>query len=833
MRDFRNAAAVLFAFFAAAAALAQNPSVTIAVDLNAGRHPISPYIYGVAFADTATLLDLNFAAHRYGGNNTSRYNWQLNADNRGADWYFESIGDNSATAAERTDSFISDTKAAGAEAMITVPMLDWVARLGANRAKLASFSQAKYGAQTDADWSWFPDAGNGVLNAGGQNIAGNDPNDANVPNNAALQSAFAQHTVSRWGTAGNGGLRYYLMDNEHSIWFSTHRDVAPAGATMDQIRQKMIDYASVIKAADPGAKIVGPEEWGWSGYLLSGYDQQYGAIHGWGSLPDRQAHGSQDYLPWLLGQLHQYEVQNGQRLLDVFSLHYYPQGGEFGNDTSSAMQLTRNRSTRSLWDPNYTDTSWINDKVMLIPRMKQWVASYYPGLQTAITEYNWGAENHINGATAQADILGIFGREGLDFAARWTTPAATTPTYKAMKLFRNYDGSRSAFGETSVQAAAPNPDQLSAFAAQRTSDGALTLLVVNKVLSGNTPIQATLANFTGRGSAQVWQLTSANAIAHLADLSLSGATLNATVPPQSVTLFVIPAAPATVQRAYVSAITGNDANTASGCPATAPCRWFQTAAGVVSPNGEVVALHSGAYGAVTLTQSISLTAAPGVYAGITAFSGNAVTIATPGVAAVLRGLTLNGLGGAHGVEMSSGARLSVENCVIANFSGAGLYVHAPASVRIVDTLVRDSYRGAELIDGAAASISGSKFLGNTMNGILVGGSASGTNTTASISDSVVMGSGTDWGISAQSLAATATVRVEVVRSAVSKSLAGVVANSTAGGAASVVLSRSRVTGNGTALSQGGAGAALNTLGNNAVADNAANTSGTITLLPPM
>ena len=59
--------------------------------------------------------------------------------------------------------------------------------------------------------------------------------------------------------------------------------------------------------------------------------------------------------------------------------------------------------------------------------------SYYPGTLTGITEYNWGAENHINGATAQADIYGIFGREGLDMAARWTTPDATTPTYKAMQ----------------------------------------------------------------------------------------------------------------------------------------------------------------------------------------------------------------------------------------------------------------------------------------------------------------------------------------------------------------------------------------------------------------
>ena len=94
--------------------------------------------------------------------------------------------------------------------------------------------------------------------------------------------------------------------------------------------------------------------------------------------------------------------------------------------------------------------------------MKNWVNTFYPGTQTGITEYNWGAENHINGATAQADILGIFGREGLDLAARWTTPASSTPTYKAMKMYRNYDGNKSTFGDTSVAATMSNPDTVAA-----------------------------------------------------------------------------------------------------------------------------------------------------------------------------------------------------------------------------------------------------------------------------------------------------------------------------------------------------------------------------------
>jgi len=525
---------------ASSSSVAENSAVTVSVDVNADRHPISPYVYGVAWGTASTLADLNAPFNRYGGNNSSRYNWQQNADNRGADWYFESIADSSSVPGERGDSIVSTAKGAGAQAALTIPTIDWVAKVGANRSKLASFSQAKYGAQTGNDWQWFPDAGNGVLKSTGQNVTGNDPNDANVPNSLSLQQGWVQHLVNTWGTAANGGLRYYLLDNEPSIWFSTHRDVHPQGPTMDEVMQKTIAYASAIKSVDPSAFVFGPEEWGWSGYLYSGYDQQYGAKNGWCCLPDRAAHGGWDYLPWYLDQLRRYEAQNGKRLLDVFSVHYYPQSGEFGNDTSTAMQLRRNRSTRSLWDPAYVDESWINDKVMLIPRLKSWVAQYYPGLQTAITEYNWGAENHINGATAQADIYGIFGRERLDFAARWGTPDPSTPTYKAMKMYRNYDGNKSTFGETSVRASAPDPDTLSAFAAVR-SDGALTVMVVNKVLSGSTPVTISLAGFTPAGTAQSWQLTSANAITRLPDLSVSGSTLTTTVPQQSITLLVLPA----------------------------------------------------------------------------------------------------------------------------------------------------------------------------------------------------------------------------------------------------------------------------------------------------
>jgi hypothetical protein len=177
--------------------------------------------------------------------------------------------------------------------------------------------------------------------------------------------------------------------------------------------------------------------------------------------------------------------------------------------------------------------------VDLIPLLKGWVSKYYyAGTPVAVTEYNWGDEAKINGATTQADIFGIFGHQGLDMATRWTVPASNTPTFKAMQMYRNYDGHDSGFGDVSVTATVPNPDQLSAFAAQRTTGGALTVMVINKI-AGATPVTLSLGHFTASGTAGVYQLTAANAIKHLANVKWSGGKLTATVPAQSITLFVL------------------------------------------------------------------------------------------------------------------------------------------------------------------------------------------------------------------------------------------------------------------------------------------------------
>ena len=235
------------------------------------------------------------------------------------------------------------------------------------------------------------------------------------------------------------------------------------------------------------------------------------------------------------------------------SVHCY-NGAPSGSDDSLSGQQYRNQETRILWDSTFQDPSWygdigINGRVInWIPTLKAMVSQYYPGLEIGCTEYNWGDEPNLNGATTQADVLGIYGREGFDLATRWTvaTNTSTTPTtyyvtYLASQIYRNYDGNNATFGDTSVAADVANPDDLSAFASVRDSDGALTVMVINKQ-QGSTPVTVSLANFATSGTAQAWQINSASqtSITRLGDLTVANNSVSTTVPSQSITLFVIP-----------------------------------------------------------------------------------------------------------------------------------------------------------------------------------------------------------------------------------------------------------------------------------------------------
>ena len=325
----------------------------------------------------------------------------------------------------------------------------------------------------------------------------NDPTDAYVANSVDIQKAWVQHLVAKWGDSQRRQvIKYYMLDNEPSIWSGTHRDTHPSLATYDEIYNDIVNYAAAIRNVDPNAIIIGPEEWSWWAMWYSEQDQKVGLNS---SSSDYATHSSTYYYPYLLQKLYAYKQANGVDLINVLSVHCY-------TDVSS----NYNVATRQLWDPNYKDTGWEGTSFGLnggvfdwIPLMKQWVNEYYPGLQIACTEYNWDDESTLSGATTEADLLGIFGYYGFDMANIFTAPKY--PTYLTLQMYRNYDGKLSTFGDTSISTTVADPDNLSAFASLRSTDGAMTVMVINKQTS-STPVNVTLANFTAGSTAQAYQV---------------------------------------------------------------------------------------------------------------------------------------------------------------------------------------------------------------------------------------------------------------------------------------------------------------------------------------
>ena len=526
------------------------PPVSMTVDAAADRKPINPLIYGInggsaTAADAEFLTSLGVSVRRWGGNNITRYNWLLDAGNTASDWFFENVRLSDATNPpddSATNRLIAQDRTVGVDTVLTVPMIGYVANNG--DLSTCGFSVTKYGPQQQTD-PWRPDCGNGIK-LDGSKVTGNDPADTSLAVDPSFVHTWTTYLVNRYGSANTGGVRYYDLDNEPDIWWETHRDVAPIGLKYDELRDHTYQYAATVKAADPAAQILGPVVMGWTYYWHSPWD---GQREDWETPDDRNAHGGTPLVPWYLQQMRAYEEAQGKRILDFLDLHYYPAapGVALQAAGNAATQALRLRSTRSLWDPTYVDESWIAGAgpdggiVRLIPRMREWVQGNYPGTRLAITEYNWGAPEHLNGALAQADVLGIFGREGLDLATLWAPPQATQPVAFAFRLYRNYNGAGGRFGETSVKALSSAQDRLAIYAATETATNALTLIVINKT-ADDLSAPLTLNHFTPAGLLQGWRYSAAqlSQIVPLADQTLSGATFTATYPANSITLWRVP-----------------------------------------------------------------------------------------------------------------------------------------------------------------------------------------------------------------------------------------------------------------------------------------------------
>jgi hypothetical protein len=507
-------------------------NVIVTVDASAAGHPISRYIYGVSVADQATLVALGATVDRWGGNPSTRYNWVMgNAWNAARDWEFRN-GNYGHASGSVADQFVTGSLAGGAVPLITIPSIGWVAKNDNNQSRSVG----------------VPSQGGPALAPGSAAIAGYDPT-ANrsatsvqslprkpgplvlaPPANSTVvyQDEWVHALATKFGAAPQG-VGYFAIDNEPDLWSYTDTDVHPARMSYADMLNNYEQYATAVKAQDPKALLLGPDVSGWTSYFYSDLDR---GTDNFATHADRAAHGGEPFLPWWLGQVAQADRQNGSRSLDLLDIHYYPQaGGVFSPAHDAATQALRIRSVRSLYDPTYSDESWIGTQVQLIPRLKQWIAQQYPGTGLAITEYNWGGEKDASGGVALAEVLGIFGREGVDLATYWTYPPVQSPAGAAFRIYRNFDGKGATFGDISLPAKS-NQAGVAVFAARHSDRPEVDVVLVNEATTAAT----THLDLKLKGNLALTQFQVAPGSSTIAQSTLASLSQAVTLPPYSVTL---------------------------------------------------------------------------------------------------------------------------------------------------------------------------------------------------------------------------------------------------------------------------------------------------------
>jgi hypothetical protein len=516
-----SAATLIFAVAAMQPSVAQTTPV-LTVDAAGNPHPINPDVYGIANygLDAGLAKEIQVPNIRWGGDGTTRYNWQVDSSNSGFDWYFMGgNGEATATPSASADLMINTYKtASNVHTLLTIPIIPYVNK---SAAWSCSFPVSMYGAQQSTNPYVHPNGdncGNSITTAGVQ-LIDNNIYANHIDNTIALQQGWLQHLIATFGTAANGGVPYYQLDNEPGGWSNTHRDVEPNQPDYNTIIGLGQQYAAMIKQTDPSAKVFGPVDF---------------TLGGWIGTPSQQngLYAGQYYLQ----QMAAYDQTNHQRILDYFDEHYY------GGGSTDAAELA---STRALWDPTFNSGSWVEQyyfdgPMMLLPRFQNWIQTYYPGTKLSISEYSFSSgTNPLVDALTEADVLGIYGRQSLDFANLWTVPQPTDPVAFSFRLYRNYDGAGGQFGNTSVNSTSTDQGQLSVYGALRSSDGALTVVAINKTTSA-IQTSLTLANFNSNATAAVYTYSNVN-LAQIVvgtPVAVVSDALNYNFPAYSATVFV-------------------------------------------------------------------------------------------------------------------------------------------------------------------------------------------------------------------------------------------------------------------------------------------------------
>ncbi len=506
---------------------AQGIDVTFSINTSQDTARISPYIYGAN--SLAVDSSLRIAARRLGGNRMTGYNWENNASNAGADYIHSSddymtwifgIPQSQENIPGITLTTFHDTSLAhGCYTLLTLPAAGYVAR---DKNGTVTVSQTA----PSFRWRQVRDI------KGSPFVLNPDTSDG-----FAYVDEEVNFLVNRYGPGSSpAGVKAYSIDNEPSLWPSTHPRIHPDTTRCAELIAKSVGTAKAVKSVDPSAEVFGGVFYGFGGY----YQLQW--------APDWNRYASfENYAAALLANMRDSSVAAGHRLLDVLDMHWYPDlyVPIINENTDSLTVFNRMQVPRTLWDSTYVENGWIGQyyhpqSSAIIRRTQRIISQQYPGTKLAITEFNYGGSTHISGAIAMSDVLGIFGTNKVYFASLWGD--ITGYTASAYRLYRNYDGSGGTFGDISVHSVSSDNVNSSVHAATP-SGGPSTLHVVALNRNFTHPINGHFVITSGT------QFTSGSAYAVLpgstsiqnqpAISSIQGNQFTYTIPPLSVFHFVL------------------------------------------------------------------------------------------------------------------------------------------------------------------------------------------------------------------------------------------------------------------------------------------------------
>jgi hypothetical protein len=490
-------------------------TIEMTVDATRDVHPISPWIYGIN-----GLYELKETPNRkpactvvrLGGNRTTAWNWVNNASNAGHDWHHQNdsfFGKPDAGPAAAAREVLDYTEANGMAAVMPVPIIGRVS--------------ADHGPGGDVMKS-----GDGWLDSRFRRSVASKPGkftlEPDPKHSVIYQDEFVNWLRVKYPDAFSGSAKpfFFSLDNEVDLWSYTHprlrgitvpdgekvpKEIERGGKVgYEEIVRLNIEYARAIKAVVPTARVLGPVVWSWSG------------VNDLSGAPDAKG---RRFAEFYLTEMAEAERSSRRRLIDCFTLNQYSAAsvkvggkdiGVTSNDTSPEVVAARLQAPRSFWDPGYVENSWLagGKPLRMIPALREIIEKTYPGTHIAITEYNFGARHHISGGLAQADFLGILGRERVALATWWSLGKGGTFALGAFDLYRNFDGKGGTFGNRTIHAVTSDQEATSIYAATDTArDGAMTIVAINKTsepLIAHIGISATSRFADG----STWQLTDAS-----------------------------------------------------------------------------------------------------------------------------------------------------------------------------------------------------------------------------------------------------------------------------------------------------------------------------------